>query len=143
MWFAKKVSFIFFALIISISLSAQEEDCNKFYRGCFIFEANENESYLIKRTRKYQNEIEIHSATQISTQLRWLNDCTYELIYPRKEASDTIPLQDIPILINIFDIKGNTFFFKSSGFDDMIILEGKMRKIKRREYRRKKRMIKS
>jgi hypothetical protein len=141
MWFAKKVSFIFFALIISISLSAQEEDCDQFHRGHFIFEANENELYLIKRTRKHQKEIEIYSLIQITTELRWLNDCTYELIYPRQEALDTVPLQDIPIIINIFDIKGDTFSFKSSGFDDMIILEGKMRKIKRKEYRRKKRSI--
>lgn len=132
---------LFLLLFISniISLSTQAQDCKQFRRGCYIFEANENELYLIKRTRKQQKEIEIHSATEVTTNLRWLNDCTYELIYPQQEPADTIPLQDIPIIINIFNIQGDTFSFTSSGFDDMIILKGKMRKIKKKEYRRKRR----
>ena len=139
MYLKKILLFLFF--VISVSLFAQEENCDQFHRGCFIFEANDDESYLIKRTRKHQKEIEIHSATKITTQLRWFNTCTYELIYPRQEVSDTSALQDIPIIINIFNIKGDSFSFTSSGFDDMIILKGKMRKIKRKEYRRKKRRI--
>lgn len=137
---AKKISCIFFALI-SLSLSAQEEDCTRFRRGCFIFEANENKAYLIKRTRNQQKEIDIHSATEVTTQVRWLNECTYELIYPRQEPTDTVPLQDIPIIISISNIKGDEFSFTSSGFDEMIILKGQMRKIKRKEYRRKRRKI--
>lgn len=128
-----------FFLSLNFSLLGQDlntKDCRQFKKAYLLFEAKEGEIYLIKRNRIEQKEIELYSGNQATTKVRWLSDCVYELTL-QKEKKDSTKNINIPIIVRIREVKGKSYTFSSASFDDLIILEGKMRKIRRREYRRR------
>lgn len=128
-------TFIFYSTILFGQI---EKECMEFHKGRFVFEANDNEVYLIKRTRKKQKELRLSSGERVITKIEWLNECSYRLTYDEYKNKDSIEMTTVPIIITIHKVENETCFFKSSGFDDFIVLEGSMRKISRREYRRRK-----
>ena len=101
-----------------------------------LFEAKEGETHLIKRNRTEQKEIELFSQSRVTTKIKWLSDCVYELTL-QKEKKDSTQNINIPIIIRIIEVKGTSYTFSAASFDDLIILEGEMKKIRRREYRRR------
>jgi len=123
-------------LLTTVSLQAQTElDCSSFKKGRYVYQTEDGEIFLIKRKKKKQIEIAVKSGIQIKTQLQWLSNCQYRLSVSKKD--DEIKVGEEPIIITIQKIlPDNSFSFSASGFDGFIIMEGKMRKIGRKEWRK-------
>lgn len=117
-----------------------QDDCTSFRKGRFLYQANEQETYLIRRKAKKQIEYHLEKREQTTVRLDWLNDCTYRLGYSKDENEDRIHALDVVLMVNIYNIQGMEYQFRISGFDDLIVMEGKMEKISKRTYRR---MLKS
>lgn len=124
---------LFFAFLPYKTQAQQAKDCHQFKKGFFLFESDSGEVYLIKRKRKQQKEIELKSGNEAVTEIKWLADCVYQLT---QEKTDSLQIINIPIVIRIESIDGKSYDFISSSFDDLISFNGRMRKIRRREYRK-------
>ncbi len=122
----------------SFSNSFGQSDCRKFKKGRFYYEGDNNRAYLIRRSGRKQIEWDLSVGTKITTDLLWLGDCNYQLIYSMEESGeDTISaLQKIPVFIEIKKTDESGYDFVISGFDDLIQFNGRMTKINRKKLRR-------
>ncbi len=129
---------LFLILFPNIFFAQTETECKPFHKGYFLFEANENETYLIRRKRNKQIEINLQSQQKVGTKIKWFSDCVYQLKYSKSQENDTTSLKEIPVFVRINEIEGNQYSFIVSGFDELIEFKGKVEKIRRRKFRQLK-----
>ena len=127
-------------LLFSFStIYSQDLKCKDFKKGTFTIPRYEDEvprDYKIIRKKKYQ--IEELNGKKIRATIKWLNKCSYVLIYNSKKSKDKIMDEDGKFFnkngglkVEIYDIKRDTAFFNTTLTVDnqTFVLKGKMIKL--------------
>lgn len=77
-----KIRFVFTAILIqlfSLGIFAQKQDCKSLHTGNYKVVAKESGTTFIKRTPTQQTEINESFGIEIIFDIKWINECTYEL----------------------------------------------------------------
>lgn len=75
----KVVIFLLFSIGASLPLFAQKPTCQSLHEGAFKITTEETGTTLIKRTKTYQVEENARFGYKIIFDIKWLDECTYEL----------------------------------------------------------------
>ena len=110
------------AFTLSCSNAEKDLDCNRFISGEFYTKAKENiPGFLVTRTDSLQYEKNQSTGSVSTFEIKWLDDCEYELIFlfekkgdslivPSNSLKDSIRL--IPSKIRILTIGNGYYVFE-------------------------------
>lgn len=84
---------LFFVLYLLISCADKEEkDCSRFKTGKFIYFIKfQNTKYLVERNDSFQTETNQITGSVNKYEIKWLDECSYELKFISKVPEDTAP----------------------------------------------------
>ena len=77
-----KIRFVFISIFIqlfSLAIFAQKQDCKAVHTGSYKVVAKESGTTFIKRTPTQQTEINEGFGIEIIFDIKWIDECTYEL----------------------------------------------------------------
>lgn len=94
-----KIILTSFLLLFSVFSFSQDLDCSDFKTGVYIIPADEisKTPHTLTRTKKHQIE-EDGTGDKIYTNIKWVNDCTYVLMF--NEELTTRPITESEKLLN-------------------------------------------
>ena len=101
-----KIVLITLFVIFNISCSNIEKkiDCEQFKDGKFYLKGrHSNEEYIIERNGYIQTETTKRTGNIVSMSVKWVNPCTYELIFKELIRNDTIAADGKKVIIKIKD----------------------------------------
>jgi len=102
---------LFAVIIISILSCSSERTCKDLKEGTFTYTHPEHFHIRIIRERNKQIEINEETKIEAHTEVTWLNDCEYQLVYKEfKNAPEEFDvLLGDTILAKIIKIHGNKY----------------------------------
>lgn len=126
------IKYIFFAIFFNIvHLQGQEINCEKFHVGKFRHVSDVSGTTEIVRTKNTQTEVNEKLKVKAVYDIRWIDDCTYEIsnkrIVSEKKKTDKDEMNFI-LNVKILRSEGNKIFvsYTSNLSDD--VYEGIMYK---------------
>jgi len=108
----------------SLSLSAQNRDCRSIHKGSFRLSSKESGTTMIKRTNKYQIEENADLGITMVLDLKWIDDCTYELRPKEVIKGDPALLgrKGDVMTVHITEVKAHSYIsVVTSSFSDMAL----------------------
>ncbi len=126
---------VFFAFS-SVLFSQTKLTCLDFAKGEFKNISDENPNLNSQIIRKGGKQLEITNGVQSYKKIQWLNDCSYILTFPKKEAKkDKFKLlinKTGGITVTVERIEEKTLYYKTVYFDGKknVVGTGKMIKLK-------------
>lgn len=112
----KTILTIFFGLFITLMCKSQTLDCEKFKTGTFYTKQVPEYGYTV-RTEKTQTSFYKKNNMEITWQIKWTSDCTYELTFDSEKNGDGVFKKGDKIVVTITAIDGDCFSFKATFYN--------------------------
>lgn len=118
---------LLFLLLLNPALSTPKKspDCRSLHEGKFKVSHSQSGTTIITRTKDIQIEENVDYGVKMSFDIKWIDDCTYEL-RPKKMISGDPAFMGPAgsyLTVHIKDIKDNTYTAVTSSSDTPEVME--------------------
>lgn len=131
----KQFTPIFYLLLLLLpACKSKQPDCSAFKTGKFTFYGNNSgHQYIIERSDSLQIEKDLTTGTVTTLQVKWTNDCTYELrpLFSQVHVdSIPVPFQTSAVLTATITTTGKDFYiFRAQQGDSAKVIIDTLQKI--------------
>lgn len=125
--FYRSLMVLLSGIFLAQCAGSEKNPCTKFRTGKFHYHSKStNEDYDIERTDSIQFETNPRRGILIQKKVRWMNDCTYELVFYKGRRLDTLPdgsmmiyeeKNPTPQVIRIIDQSSDYYIFETATDD--------------------------
>ena len=102
----KKIVLVFSALAM---MACNSKDCKSFQQGRYKLIGDQAGDVIVERTGDVQIETSVEGDFKHEFNIRWVDDCNYELVFLRTNKPSMIALTEMDTLkVEIVSTEGNT-----------------------------------